>query len=535
VHANAVRRRLPPGLHMPAAERTVRVWLVLLVLTCLVPAAILAVLYIAQDSVKRREQLLHDSLHTTRALAAVVDQKMAGYIAALTVLAASPNLRPERLDRFASEAAALADHMEVNEVVLVDPGFQQLVNTLRPPGSALPVEHNAALRSVFDSGRPVVTDLFFGPVALKPVLAVGVPVLREGRVAYVLAAGVWTDRLSAVLNRQRLPAAWVANIFDGGGNVLARTREIERFAGRQGPPELLEHMKVAAEGAVENETLEGTPVFSAFSRSALTGWTLSISIPRQGLMEQLYGSLVGLAMAAALVLALAWLAAWQLGRVIGGSMRSLVEPAQRLGRGEAVSPAPSPVAEVNEIAGALHRASALLQQTLSRAQHDTLTGLANRSFFEEFVERQLALGRRQGGFVALVYLDLDGFKAVNDRCGHEAGDRLLVDVAIRMRAELRQADLLARLGGDEFAVVLSATNAEGAARVGAKLLAAVQASNQDAAVQRRPRVSASLGIAVFPEDGDTLLDLLHKADAAMYKAKSQGKGRVVLAAEASSR
>jgi diguanylate cyclase (GGDEF)-like protein len=513
----------------------VRVWLVLLVLTCIIPAAVLAALYLAQDSAKRREQLMHDSLHTTRALAAVVDQKMAGHIAALTVLAASPHLHTDDLTRFAAEAAALADRIEVNSVVLIDTRFQQVVNTLRPPGSVLPVEHNGALRRVFDTGKPVVTDLFFDPVALKPVLAVAVPVLRDGQVAYVLAAGVWTERLSALLAGQRLPGEWVANIFDGGSNVLARTREIERFAGRQGPPELVQHMKAGAEGAVENESMEGIAVFSAFTRSALTGWTVSISIPRQGLVQQLYGSLFGLALAAALVLALAWLAAWQLGRVIGGAMHSLVEPAQRLGRGEPVAPPPSPVVEVNEIAGALHRASALLQQTLSRAQHDTLTGLANRSFFEEFAERQLALCRRQGGFVALVYLDLDGFKAVNDRCGHAAGDQLLVDVAQRLRAELRQADLLARLGGDEFAVLLSGTGAEGAARVGAKLLAAVQASNEAAAAPPRPRVSASLGIAVFPGDGDTLLDLLHKADAAMYKAKSQGKGRVVLAAAVSSR
>lgn len=379
-----------------------RVWLVLLVLTCIVPAAVLAALYLAQDSAKRREQLMHDSLHTTRALAAVVDQKMAGHIAALTVLAASPHLRADDLNRFAAEATALVEHIEVNNVVLIDPRFQQVANTLRPPGSVLPVEYNGALRRVFDTGKPVVTDLFFDPVALKPVLAVGVPVLRDGQVAYVLAAGVWTERLSALLSRQRLPVEWVANIFDGGGNVLARTLEIERFAGRQGPPELVQHMKAAAEGAVENASLEGIPVFSAFTRSALTGWTVSISIPRHGLMQQLYGSLFGLAVAAALVLALAWLAAWQLGRVIGGAMRSLVEPAQRLGRGEPVAPPPSPVVEVNEIAGALHRASALLQQTLSRAQHDTLTGLANRSFFDECVEHQLAICRRQGGTVALV-------------------------------------------------------------------------------------------------------------------------------------
>lgn len=509
-------------------SRTVRAWLARLVLACTLPAALLAATYIAYDFHASRERLLHDTLLTARALNAVVDQKLAGHVSALQALAGSTELQRGDLQRFAEQAARLVERLDANNVVLVDRQLRQVVNTLRPYGSPLPASPNTAWRKVFDTGEPVVTDLFFGPVAMRPLMAVGVPVRHDGTVMYTLAAGLWTERLSGVLLRQRLPAAWVATIYDSTGHVVARTRDIERFAGRKGPPALLNQMSRAAEGVLENETLEGMPVYSAFSRSTATGWTVAIGIPRASLAQPLYGNLLGLAVVTAGVLAFAWAAARRVGALIGTSMHSLVEPAHSLGRGEPVSVPPSLVSEANEIADALNRASALLQQSLDRAHHDPLTGLANRSFFEEFAQHELAVSRRRQRPVAILYLDLDGFKQVNDRLGHAAGDQLLVRVAEQLCGALRQSDLLARLGGDEFAAVLLDTDADDAALVAAKLLSAVVGpARLDGQV---PLVSASIGVAVFPQDGHTLRELLHKADSAMYDAKARGKARVSLAA-----
>ncbi len=158
-----------------------------------------------------------------------------------------------------------------------------------------------------------------------------------------------------------------------------------------------------------------------------------------------------------------------------------------------------------------------------QAYHDNLTGLANRSLLREHLQHAVARARR-GSPVAVLLIDLDGFKQVNDTHGHAAGDRLLVAVAQRLRDGVRGADTAARLGGDEFAVVLDGMDAaEDATVVAGRLLVAVQAPLLVAGVELVPR--ASVGVACW--HGQAGIDeLLHDADTAMYAAKTAGKGRV---------
>ncbi|MEV4515263.1 GGDEF domain-containing protein [Dactylosporangium sp. NPDC049525] len=158
-----------------------------------------------------------------------------------------------------------------------------------------------------------------------------------------------------------------------------------------------------------------------------------------------------------------------------------------------------------------------------QAFHDNLTGLANRSLLREHLLHALTRARR-GSPLAVLLIDLDGFKQVNDTFGHAAGDQLLAAVAQRLRDGVRGADTAARLGGDEFAVVLDGMDAaEDAAVVAGRLLAAVQARVRVAGTELTPH--ASVGVACW--HGQAGIDeLLHDADTAMYAAKSAGKGRV---------
>ncbi|HVI26955.1 MAG TPA: diguanylate cyclase [Xanthomonadaceae bacterium] len=152
------------------------------------------------------------------------------------------------------------------------------------------------------------------------------------------------------------------------------------------------------------------------------------------------------------------------------------------------------------------------------AAHDPLTGLANRYRLQAALEAAIAGAHARRGRFALVYLDLDGFKAANDALGHEAGDRVLREVAQRLRASLRHADLVARIGGDEFVVLLPACRDTAAAgAVVRKLHAALCPPIQweDATITLR----ASTGVAIYPEDGCTPDALLRQADQAMYAAK----------------
>ena len=159
----------------------------------------------------------------------------------------------------------------------------------------------------------------------------------------------------------------------------------------------------------------------------------------------------------------------------------------------------------------------------SLAYSDALTGLANRSSLVPAFEQAVERARRRSARIAALFIDLDGFKPINDAHGHAAGDRLLVEVARRLRASLRASDLLARLGGDEFFVVLEdVQERDQLESVAAKLLAEIERP-YDIGLDVQPRISASMGISLFPEDAADAATLMKHADSAMYGAKQAGK------------
>ena len=167
------------------------------------------------------------------------------------------------------------------------------------------------------------------------------------------------------------------------------------------------------------------------------------------------------------------------------------------------------------------RSRAYLARIEELAYTDPLTGLPNRRRFEEQVETAIWNARASGGAVALLFLDLDGFKPVNDRLGHAAGDELLQNVAERLRGRLRRSDHLARLGGDEFLVAVGgldpATAAQEAARVAEDLARAVE--EPGVVRQELVTIGASIGLSLYPDDGEEFADLLHEADLNMYALK----------------
>lgn len=158
------------------------------------------------------------------------------------------------------------------------------------------------------------------------------------------------------------------------------------------------------------------------------------------------------------------------------------------------------------------------------ALHDALTGLPNRTLLEDRLRQAIALGQRVHKHVAVLLLDLDRFKNVNDCFGHTVGDRLLVLAAERLTACIRKCDTVARLGGDEFVIAVQmAERLEGIEFVARKVLDALSEPFQ--VEDRELQISASIGICQFPEDGKNAEDLLQFADVAMYEAKERGRGR----------
>lgn len=157
-----------------------------------------------------------------------------------------------------------------------------------------------------------------------------------------------------------------------------------------------------------------------------------------------------------------------------------------------------------------------------QAHHDTLTDLPNRQLFMDFLERELAQARRNDTRLALLFLDLNGFKQINDSMGHDCGDRLLKEVARRLRACIRESDIVARLGGDEFTVLMpDLSHSDDVGIVVKKILGVFEKPFMLDAIP--VDASTSIGVCMFPDDGKDGEDLIKKADIAMYDAKRSGK------------
>ena len=170
----------------------------------------------------------------------------------------------------------------------------------------------------------------------------------------------------------------------------------------------------------------------------------------------------------------------------------------------------------------VEKEKASAQQIEHLAYYDNLTGLANRALFSRLLERELLEARRYNRQLAVMFVDLDRFKNINDTLGHEAGDELLKEVAARMRSTLRASDALARLGGDEFVILLPNLNDEQhLTTVAQKILAAV--AQPYLSHDQEFRVTASIGISMYPSDGVDEPTLMTHADIAMYQAKEDGK------------
>jgi diguanylate cyclase (GGDEF)-like protein/PAS domain S-box-containing protein len=169
----------------------------------------------------------------------------------------------------------------------------------------------------------------------------------------------------------------------------------------------------------------------------------------------------------------------------------------------------------------LRVANARLQEL---ATTDALTGLPNRALFADRLEQTIAQARREGRTIAMLFLDLDRFKNINDSLGHHCGDYVLVEVSRRLLGAVRDGDTVARLGGDEFALLLSgATNPEKAATAAERVLASLRPSIVSAGTEFF--VTASIGVAVWPDDCTSTAELLQHADGAMYRAKAAGGNR----------
>lgn len=499
----------------------------MLVILCSVPALFAAGGLYWKNYSLERQALVQQSVSSARNIALLVDAKFGAIEAVLHSLAVLPSLRDGDLDKFRVESAYLSPPEWLNGIVLTELGGRIAYDSSRTPQARGSIDQGQYLNG---SSAPGVSKPFMGGFPIEPVIGVTVPVEVRGQHVYNLTGLVRTQEFTKLHLTAEAPDSWLFSIVDQNGHIVSRTTNLPAYFGHLANPSLLRAMRGGDEGAFDGATVEDRPVLGVFSRAPGSRWTVAIGIPAEELSARLRLTVLVSGAAVFFALVIAMLAVWAVARNIARSVHGLRAPALALGRGESPQLPGFYFREAEEVGHELLKAADLLQNARHRANHDPLTGLPNRELFGHLAEQQIAVAQRTNATFSILFIDLDGFKNVNDTLGHQAGDELLIQVARRMRVHTRAADTISRQGGDEFAVLLFGTGEEEGIRVAQGLLEAISFPYR--LDDNTCTVSASIGVATYPADGRSVEALLRSADHAMYTAKARGKNRVVAAHDA---
>jgi PAS domain S-box-containing protein len=360
--------------------------LVILIMVTVLPLVGLASLAMLRTVDDERAQIERDVRERVDGLLADVDRWISSIQSELQVLAVSPSLQDGDFVGFDRQ---MRDALKIQgtSIVLHDTQAQQLLSTNRPFGEPLPRATNSEMHDrVVKTGKPQISDLIIGAVLRRPILTVGVPVFRDGKVAYVLAMGLGPELLLPLLQEQSLGADWTAAIFDRQGLTLARNRDHDRFLGQPAAPVLKKRMAGAVESWFPNVTKDGVEVYSMFRRSPISGWTVAIGVPREFVDAPLrhvqwlaFGG-GGAVLALSLTLA-GWMA-----RAIRRPVESLTAAARALGSGEPVGPPIGGVRELDQVGDALCATAVALEQRVRAREQAEAALRASEARFRTLAE-----------------------------------------------------------------------------------------------------------------------------------------------------
>lgn len=349
---------------------TIRQWLALLLAAIGLPAAAAVVVLFLQSYQRERAGVERANLDVARALMQAIDRELASAQGALQALGTSPNLDRGDLRAFYGQASEVLHARPGNVLVMADAAGRQVVNTHVPYGAPLPLHGNPAqLRAVEASARPLTSDLYVGPTVHRLLTSVDVPVLRGGRVVYVLSMQYFGERLGAILERQRVPAGTIVTIYDGGARIVWRNRAVRGDVGGRAGSALAAGLLMEAEGTVDARAPDGARYVTVFSRSSLSNWAVAIALRRSALNATLWRALAWIGLGALALFALGLLLVRTIGARIEGSIRGLVRPAIALGYGDPVTLPRLHLREAKDVGQALMQAAALLRERTAQRDH----------------------------------------------------------------------------------------------------------------------------------------------------------------------
>jgi signal transduction histidine kinase len=373
---------------------TVGLRLTMLAVSCVAPLSLIAGLMLHEAYQQKRALIEQNMVETAQALSLTLDSALGDTRAALSALATSPHLQTGDMAGFHAQAREVTVFFPGTDIILADETGQQHVNTYRAYGDKLPKRNAPDLvRRVFETGKPTIGDVFLGALTKRPLIAVDVPVIHDGKVKYDLSMTLPAERLVSVLEQFSLPPRWSAVVFDRNNVVAGQAGEPARIVGQKAPADLSGSLLVADRETMRVLGLNSAPAFAASVRSAENGWKAVVFVPSEVFDRELRHWLTWLIVGSLFLLTMGVILALRVATGINRSIKRLAEPALALGRGEAVVVQPSGLRETDAVCAALNDASRLMT--------------------ERGVQRDLALAEMQAGAERL-QRQHDGLRALNE-------------------------------------------------------------------------------------------------------------------------
>lgn len=420
--------------------------------------------------------------------------------------------------------AARPLHPDAADICLINTQGQVLFSTEQALGSELPLQSQApGVIERLQKGEMVVSSLYLNAKAKQHEVALSVPLQLGTLGMHELRLAIRSQTLSAHLAYTAVNGELGSALMDGSGLVLARSTDAQRFVGQRGSESVQALLKLASGSVSDTVDLRNREMRMAQIAVAGAPWYVVSAVPRSQLQEAERSMLLQLALLGAVCIALSIAFSLALGLYLGRQMRKVAAFHSTSPGDLATESASFNVRELHVVAHALVNAAEnerAASDQAARAQLDGLTGLARRPLFISSGQRIATEAMRRRHCVAALYIDLDGFKALNDSRGHAAGDAALVRVAGLIKDCIRSEDCAGRLGGDEFGVFLSAP-----ASALRHIAMAVSSRLVSRVGQLPDGLGCSIGIAVAEQPPFEIESLLAEADAAMFKAKKAGKNR----------
>ena len=300
------------------------------------------------------------NLGIARAFSSEIDRQLLSAESALRALATSPQLAGGDLAAFYRQSAAVADQHGAR-LILADPSGHQIFNTTRPFGAPLPqLNQTELVRAAAIAQETRISDLFRGSTTDDLLVGVLVPVIENGSTRHVLVMGFRPERLSHFLAEQHVPSEWTIAIVDRNGTLIGRSDALDRFLGKPAIADLNAAIGSAGEGLATLHAKDGVEVYTAFTRSALSGWTVAFDIPRAIVEAPLRNSLVEIGVAGGLVIILCGSIALLTARRISRSMTAISAAALALGDGEELPELIPSVREMDRVIASLRSAALTL-------------------------------------------------------------------------------------------------------------------------------------------------------------------------------